>query len=72
MRQLEGKVCLITGAGGGLGRACARLFAREGANVLIADIDAAAGEDAAAEIGALGWKRRSSGPMSAKPPMRAP
>lgn len=54
MRQLEGKVCLITGAGGGLGRACARLFAREGANVVIADIDAATGEDAAAEIGALG------------------
>lgn len=54
MPQLEGKVALITGAGGGLGRACARLFAREGARVVIADIDEATGRDAAAEIAALG------------------
>ena len=39
MPRLKGKICLITGAGSGIGRATARLFAREGANVLVADVD---------------------------------
>src|SRR3954462_11231555 len=34
---LEGKVCLITGGGGSLGRATARLFLKEGARVVLAD-----------------------------------
>src|ERR1700704_6024215 len=38
-RRLTGKVCLITGAGSGIGQATARLFAREGANVVVADVD---------------------------------
>ncbi|HVH65914.1 MAG TPA: SDR family oxidoreductase, partial [Candidatus Acidoferrum sp.] len=38
--RLSDKVCLITGAGSGIGRATARLFAREGAHVIVADIDA--------------------------------
>jgi NAD(P)-dependent dehydrogenase (short-subunit alcohol dehydrogenase family) len=37
--RLDGKVCLITGAGSGIGRASAKLFAREGARVVVADVD---------------------------------
>lgn len=36
--RLEGKVCIITGAGQGIGAATARKFAREGAKVIVADI----------------------------------
>ena len=41
--RLENKVALITGAGSGIGRASARAFAREGARVVVADFDEAAG-----------------------------
>jgi len=37
--RLQGKVCLITGAGSGIGQATARLFAAEGAQVVVADVD---------------------------------
>ncbi len=47
MARLAGKVAFITGAGTGIGRATAILFAREGARVAIAEIDAAAGEETA-------------------------
>jgi NAD(P)-dependent dehydrogenase (short-subunit alcohol dehydrogenase family) len=51
MARLEGKVAFITGGGSGIGRATAILFAREGACVVIADIDAAAGEQTAQRAG---------------------
>jgi len=37
--RLQGKVCIITGAGSGIGQATARLFAAEGARVIVADVD---------------------------------
>jgi len=37
--RLPGKVCIITGAGSGIGQATARLFATEGARVVVADVD---------------------------------
>jgi NAD(P)-dependent dehydrogenase (short-subunit alcohol dehydrogenase family) len=49
--RLADKVALITGAGSGLGREMALLFAREGASVVINDIDAEAGEKTASEVG---------------------
>jgi NAD(P)-dependent dehydrogenase (short-subunit alcohol dehydrogenase family) len=49
--RLANKVALITGAGSGLGRQMALLFAAEGATVVVNDIDAGAGERTVAEIG---------------------
>lgn len=52
MNRLEGKVAIVTGAGQGMGEAHARRLVAEGAKVLITDINAAAGERLAAELGA--------------------
>jgi NAD(P)-dependent dehydrogenase (short-subunit alcohol dehydrogenase family) len=49
---LDGKVALVTGGGGGIGRATALAMVREGARVAVADFDAAAAHDTVATINA--------------------
>ncbi|CAN7613928.1 SDR family NAD(P)-dependent oxidoreductase [Paenibacillus sp. LjRoot153] len=52
--RLQHKVILITGAGSGIGRSTALLFAQEGAHVIVNDLDAVKGEETASEIRANG------------------
>ena len=47
MGRLDGKVCVITGAGGGMGREAALLFSEEGASVCVADVNQEAAEQTA-------------------------
>ncbi len=54
MGRLDRKVAVITGAASGMGRATARRFAAEGARLLLADIDAARGEEVTGVITAAG------------------
>jgi NAD(P)-dependent dehydrogenase (short-subunit alcohol dehydrogenase family) len=54
MGRLDGKVAIVTGAAMGIGAATASLFAQEGACVVVADVDEAAGGDVAAAIAADG------------------
>ena len=52
--RVEGKVAIVTGAARGIGRMCAELLAREGAHVVIGDIDDDLGGRAATEIRGAG------------------
>ena len=52
--RLKDKVAVVTGAAGGIGFACAERFAREGAKVVLSDIDPAKGEEAAERIQGAG------------------
>ncbi len=54
MGRLDGKVAVITGAGSGIGRAAASLFATEGAQVVVADVATDRAEAVAEEIGSVG------------------
>jgi NAD(P)-dependent dehydrogenase (short-subunit alcohol dehydrogenase family) len=53
-KQLEGKITLVTGASSGIGRATALVFAREGAKVIIADLDEKGGQETIARVKAVG------------------
>jgi NAD(P)-dependent dehydrogenase (short-subunit alcohol dehydrogenase family) len=53
MYALSGRVALVTGAGGGIGREIARRLARAGMAAGVLDRDGAAGQGVAAEIGGI-------------------
>ncbi|MHA1734351.1 MAG: SDR family NAD(P)-dependent oxidoreductase [Promethearchaeota archaeon] len=55
-QRLKGKVCVVSGAGSGIGKATALLFAHHGADVVCADINLETAKQTAAEIEALGRK----------------
>ncbi|HEX8117406.1 MAG TPA: SDR family NAD(P)-dependent oxidoreductase, partial [Pyrinomonadaceae bacterium] len=54
MQLLEGKVAIITGAARGIGRACAEVFAGQGARVVLSDIDEEPAREAAEALKAAG------------------
>lgn len=57
--RLENKICAITGAGGGIGRVAADIFAKEGATVLILEVNQPAADKAVEEICAAGGKAKA-------------
>jgi NAD(P)-dependent dehydrogenase (short-subunit alcohol dehydrogenase family) len=59
--KLSGRVAVITGAGSGIGRAAADLFAREGAEVALVDLNAQAAKDATEQITAAGGRALAVG-----------
>jgi NAD(P)-dependent dehydrogenase (short-subunit alcohol dehydrogenase family) len=70
--MLDGKSALITGGGGGIGRATALAFAREGARVAVADLVVEAARETVARVNATGGQAISlSGDMSQDADVRA-
>src|SRR5438270_909240 len=69
---LDGKSALITGGGGGIGRATALAFAREGARVAVADVSAEAARETVAQVNAAGGQAISlSGDVTRDADVRA-
>lgn len=52
--QVQGRVAMVTGGAKGIGRAAALMLAREGADIVLCDIDAEAGQSAVVEVESLG------------------
>jgi|TARA_E500000305_G_scaffold75550_1_gene61287 NAD(P)-dependent dehydrogenase (short-subunit alcohol dehydrogenase family) len=63
MKRLEGKIALITGTGGGQGRAAALRFAREGATVIGCDLDAQSHKGTCAILASEGLQLQGSAPV---------
>ena len=57
--ELAGKIAVVTGGASGIGRASIERFAAEGARVVIADIDADAGEELAGALGDVAAFKRT-------------
>jgi NAD(P)-dependent dehydrogenase (short-subunit alcohol dehydrogenase family) len=54
MGQLDGKVAIVTGGASGIGAACAMTLAREGAKVMVTDLDDAGGQSVVDKISSAG------------------
>ena len=67
--RLENKVALITGGGSGIGRASAEMFAREGAKIMVSDLDEATAAETQSAIREQAAMPPSLPEMSPTPPM---